>query len=194
MVVRHVGQVNEDGVANQPAGYAPVELVLPRCRDEVRGDECPHFLSTRQDLAELVRAYTGRNVAGAEVVDDEHGSGKHVVDDIPAAVLKRVEQVGPVPKEAVQVVDDVRLLHELLAVADEGKPAADGLGAVRLARAIRAGEDQQATAFRRAPSIEAEATCLGFKFLELRMPRGFELQVLGVPTCVWRLPRNRWGR
>lgn len=169
-------------------------MFLPRGWNKVRRDERPHLLSAREDLAKLVRAHAGRIVASAEVVDDEDGCLEHVVDDIPSAVFENVQQIRPVPEQAVEVTDDVGFFHVLLAVADKSDPTADGLGAMRLAGAVAASEDQQASTFWCAPSVKAEAARLSLKFLELRMPRGFELQVLGVPACVWRLPRSPLDR
>jgi len=93
-------------------------------------------------LAELINAHTRRIVPGAEVVDDEHRRAEHVVDDIPSSIFENVEQMRPMPKDAVQVADDVGFLDELLPVAHECKPTADGLSAVGLASAVGAGEDK----------------------------------------------------
>ena len=194
VVVRHVGQVHERRVANQPTGYAAVELLLPRCRDDVRRYERPHFFAPRKHLAELVRPYSRGIVPSTEIVDNEHSGLKHVVDDIPSAVFEGIEQVGPVPEKAVQVADDVRAFDKLFPVSDVAEPTANRFRTMSFARAITASEDQESALSRRAPRIEAEPARLGFKLLELRMPHGFELQVLGVPACVWRLPRSPWDR
>lgn len=130
----------------------------------------------------------------AQIVDYKNSCVEQIFNDVPSTVLERIQECRPTPERAVDMTDMIWTLHELLSVADAGNPSTNCLGAMSFASAIASGQNEHSPELRVRPNLETEASRFFLKFLELRMPRGFELQVLGVPACAWPLHRNRLGQ
>lgn len=91
----------------------------------------------------------------AKLVDNQDASIEHVLHDIPTTAFQGVQEIWPMPVNAVQVRDVVGPANELFVMPDLSNPVPNGLGAMSLAGAVLAKDQQQATSFRRAPHVPA---------------------------------------